>query len=158
VGTEIERKFLLEAEPGWLAECESRRIEQGYVALTDDVEVRVRLIDGGREAKLTVKRGHGLSRGETEIELIADQAERLWPLTEGLRVRKRRHRAEREEGCFEIDVYEGALTGMITAEIEFADEAAADRFQSPEWLGRELTGEERYANRSLAAYGRPDEG
>jgi adenylate cyclase len=158
MAAEIERKFLLEVEPGWLGDCESRRIEQGYVALTEDAEVRVRLVDGGREAKLTVKRGEGRSRQETEIELIADQADRLWPLTDGRRVGKRRYRAEREEGCFEIDVYEGALAGLLTAEIEFADEAAAERFQPPEWLGPELTGDRRYANRSLAEHGRPDAG
>ena len=65
---EIERKFLVEVVPplddgGW----SSSRLEQGYLAITDDVEVRVRRADGGR-ARLTVKSAPGLSRVEEELE------------------------------------------------------------------------------------------
>lgn len=152
---EIERKFLLRSEPEWLAGCRSQHLEQGYLVLGDEAEVRVRLIDDGREAELTVKRGHGRDREETEIELVGEQAELLWPATEGRRVRKRRYRCEREEGVFEVDVYERELEGLITCEIEFQDRGAAEAFEPPEWLGPELTGDDRYANRALAVEGLP---
>ena len=35
----------------------------------------------------------------------------------------------------EVDDYEGALAGLLTAEVEFADEATAHAFDAPAWLG-----------------------
>jgi CYTH domain-containing protein len=48
MATEIERKFLLSEAPAWLGECESAEIEQGYLAIAPDAEVRVRRRDGER--------------------------------------------------------------------------------------------------------------
>jgi CYTH domain-containing protein len=42
--------------------------------------------------------------------------------------------------------------------VEFASEAASERFAPPGWMGRELTGDGRWANRALATAGRPDAG
>lgn len=41
------------------------------------------------------------------------------------------------------------------AEVEFGTEAAALAFEPPAWMGAELTGDERYANQSLASRGLP---
>ena len=53
----------------------------------------------------------------------------------------------------EVDDYEGALDGLLTAEVEFPDEAAAHAFDAPAWLGEDVTGDKRYANRALAVDG-----
>ncbi len=55
----------------------------------------------------------------------------------------------------EVDVYAGDLEGLLTAEVEFPDEATAREFSAPEWLGRDVTDDERYANRALAVNGIP---
>ena len=155
MGTEIERKFVLPVAPEWLEETPGETIEQGYLAADDRAEVRLRLIGG--QPRLTVKHGSGLSRAEVEIDLGDDQFEALWPLTEGNRVSKVRHSRESEAGTIEIDVYGGAHAGLVVAEIEFASVAASERFDPPEWLGTEVTGDERWANRTLALSGRaPD--
>ena len=148
MGTEIERKFVLAAAPEWLGEVRSSPIEQGYLATGTDAEVRLRTI-GGR-AKLTVKTGTGLERGETEIDLDPAQFQALWPLTAGRRIEKVRHFAEHEGATIEIDVYGGAHRGLVVAEIEFSSAAAGEAFSPPLWLGNEVTGDERWANRSLA--------
>ena len=44
------------------------------------------------EAILGVKRGHGLSRDETEVELGPEAADALWELTAGRRVRRHENR------------------------------------------------------------------
>jgi adenylate cyclase len=153
---EIERKLLVEDLPSlddgsWTA----RRLEQGYLAVTDAVEVRVRRTDGG-DARLTVKSAPGLSRVEEELELDSDAFERLWPLTEGRRVVKTRWSRDDGDGVvFELDVYEGTLSGLVTLEVEFVDEDAARAWSPPAWAGREVTGEKAYANQSLALYGAP---
>jgi CYTH domain-containing protein len=151
VGTEIERKFVLRAAPEWVAEAEGSPILQGYLAASGESEVRLRLIAG--RPLLTVKLGHGLARRETEIELDEGQFERLWPLTEGRRLEKTRYRRPLGDSTVELDVYGGALAGLVVAEVEFGSIAASERFDPPEWLGAELTGDERWANRSLATAG-----
>ena len=52
-------------------------------------------------------------------------------------------------------MYEGELDGLVTAEVEFPDEATALAFGAPAWLGRDVTGDTRYANRTLAVDGIP---
>ena len=155
---EIERKFRLEREPDWLSDCAATRIEQGYLAIegAGGAEVRLRRRDG--ETLLTVKRGSGEIRTEEEITLDPEQFEALWPLTEGRRVEKVRYLVPTESGEIEVDVFEGELTGMITAEMEFESEAEGDAFDPPDWLGREVTGDDRYANETLAVHGLPEEG
>jgi adenylate cyclase len=151
---EIERKFVLERRPPGLDRHPRRRIEQGYVAIDPDgVEVRVRR--GGDAMTMTVKSGAGLVRTEVELALEAATFDALWPLTEGRRVVKTRYEVPLEDLTAEVDEYEGALEGLRTAEVEFASEAASAAFQPPDWLGREVTGDARYANRTLAVSGRP---
>jgi adenylate cyclase len=150
---EVERKFLLASLPGDLPP--GKRIEQGYIAL-DPAGAEVRVRRKGDAHSLTVKTGAGLVRGEEELELSAEDFARLWPLTEGRRVLKTRHDVDRGAGLkAEVDVYEDALEGLLVAEIEFPDEAAANAFAAPEWLGHDVTGDRRYANQSLATHGRP---
>jgi CYTH domain-containing protein len=151
---EIERKLLVEGPPdlrGW----DAARLEQGYLAITDEVEVRVRRKDGAG-AVVTIKSAPGLSRTEEELPLEPDAFERLWPLTAGRRVVKVRHTREDAPGVvLELDVYEGDLEGLMTLEVEFADEDAARAWEPPPWAGRDVTGDKAYANQSLAVHGRP---
>ena len=151
--TEIERKFLIADPPEWLNECRSESIEQGYLALGEHHE-EVRLRRGEGPARLTVKRGHGEERLEQEVEISDEQLDALWPLTEGRRVAKQRHYVEGAP-TLEVDVYSGELKGLVTAEAEFPSLKAAERFSAPDWLGRELTGDDRYANQELATRGLP---
>lgn len=153
MGVEIERKFVLRGRPELLDRCEAQRIEQGYLALDPEAEVRVRRRGG--VGLLTVKRGRGLVREEVELPLDDDQFESLWPLTEGRRLTKTRYLNPSPEGVYEIDVYEKPLEGLLVAEIEFESPAASERFEPPDWLGREVTGEAGYENRSLAEHGFP---
>ena len=116
----------------------------------------MRLRRQGGELLLTAKTGHGEVREEVEVPIEPRAFEALWPLTAGRRVRKVRHYVPlREELRAEVDVYAGALDGLLTAEIEFDSAAQADRFRPPPWFGAELTGDERYANQSLATRGLP---
>jgi adenylate cyclase len=154
-GVEIERKFLVADLPPDLAAHPGERIEQGYLAIAPDgVEVRVRR--RGDQATLTVKSGPGHVRTEEEIPLDARRFDALWPLTEGRRVSKTRHEIPLADGAVaELDVYDGDLDGLLTVEIEFGSPEASERFAPPPWIGRELTGDKRYANQSLALEGRP---
>ncbi len=151
---EIERKFLVPELPPGLEPSQATRIDQGYLAVAaDGTEVRVRRRDG--ETLLTVKGGVGRSRTEEEIVIDPARFARLWPLTEGRRIEKTRYLIPAESLNIELDVYSGALTGLVVAEVEFGSEGAADAFEPPAWFGAEVTDDARFKNQRLASEGAP---
>ncbi|MFI5025367.1 MAG: CYTH domain-containing protein [Solirubrobacterales bacterium] len=149
---EVERKFLVNAPPD-LGGVEADEIEQGYLAIGSDGEVRLRR--KGDRLLLTAKRGSGLSRDEAEVELDRASFDELWALTEGRRLRKRRHVLPHADRKIELDVYGGDLEGLVVAEIDFPSEEEAKAFEPPGWLGEEVTGDHRYLNETLATSGVP---
>jgi CYTH domain-containing protein len=155
---EIERKFLLETLPPQLAGLESTQVDQGYLAVTDDVEVRVRARAGDR--LLTVKQGRGEVRHEVTIPLTDEQFDDLWVLTAGRRIRKQRWVIPYDpqgELEVEVDQFTGDLAGLLIAEVEVASEEASRAFEPPGWFGREITDEDRYRNAALAGGRPPDD-
>jgi CYTH domain-containing protein len=155
-GTEIERKFLVDGEPSFdLADHPCEAISQGYVAIDPDgTEVRLRAKGGNHT--LAVKSGPSRSRVEEEIEIDERCFDSLWPLTKGRRIEKRRFLIPAGgDRQIELDVYDGDLSGLVTAEVEFPSESAADEFDPPAWLGTEVTGDARYSNQALAVSGSP---
>lgn len=49
-----------------------------------------------------------------------------------------------------IDVFEGALEGLMIAEMEFGSDEAMDAFEPPSWCGAEITADPAYRGSSLA--------
>lgn len=145
---EIERKFLVAAVPAEGRRGSRTRIRQGYLAVSGEVEVRIRQREDRHT--LTTKRGAGLARVEQEIELTAELFEDLWPLTEGRRIQKVRCEIPHGDLTLELDEYEGHLSGLRVVEVEFPSRDAARSFQPPPWFGREVTGDRSMANRHLA--------
>jgi adenylate cyclase len=160
MGTEIERRFLV----GDVDEIRRRtpektkRIDQGYLAIEEEGGAQVRVRRIGDRTVLTVKRGSGESRLEEEIEIPAESFDALWPLTEGRRVFKDRYYVPARDGLtYEVDVYREPLAGLAVAEVEFSSQEQSHAFEPAEWLGPELTGDERYSNAGLAVHGLPTE-
>jgi adenylate cyclase len=151
---EIERKFVVEKAPENLHQFSGKEILQGYLAITrDGTEVRVRKIGG--KCFITVKHGSGKIRLEEEIKISPKQFSSLWSLTNGKRIEKERYRIPHAGVMIDLDVYRQKLQGLIIAEAEFPTEEASYRFQAPDWLGAEVTQDDRYKNRNLARYGIP---
>jgi adenylate cyclase len=48
------------------------------------------------------------------------------------------------------------LEGLLVAEVEFDSRQASERFEKAGWLGRDVTEDPAYSNRTLAERGRPD--
>lgn len=151
---EIERKFLVKELPPEIDRYPHSEIIQGYLMITEnDVEVRVRK-RGGR-CTHSVKSGAGLVRKEAEKEITEDEFNEHWPETKGKRVEKVRYDIEYEDHLIELDIYSGALSGLIVAEVEFESEDESSHFEPPVWFGEEVTLDERYKNKNLALYGKP---
>ncbi|MBB4186110.1 CYTH domain-containing protein [Sinorhizobium terangae] len=148
---EIERKFLV-ASSGWKEHADKGiKLQQAYVVTMEDRSVRVR-IHGSKWARLTIKIGKSaLVRNEYEYDLPMDDARELLTQAVGIVIEKRRYRVPHKGFTWEIDVYEGALQGLVVAEVEMKRET--DLPALPPWLGREITGDRRYSNQALATEG-----
>jgi adenylate cyclase len=158
VAVEIERKWVAPAVPTERLVGRGAALRQGYLARDGDVTLRLRIVDDGpgASAVLTVKAGAGLARTEVDAGVDVADAEQLWPLTAGRRIVKHRYTVPLDAGAVaEVDVYAGDLDGLCTVEVEFSSTAAAAAFTAPDWFGREVTGDDRWSNASLAEHGRP---
>lgn len=152
---EIERKFLVSDLPD-LTNARTEAIRQGYLTSPDDsVEVRIRQI--GENYFITRKSGSGLTREEHEAHIDGVAFSRLWPATAARRIEKTRWTAPlSDQWQFELDIFDGALSGLKLVEVEFENASAARAFVPPAWFGREVTEDERFSNASLALHGLVD--
>lgn len=151
---EIERKFLVRQLPPALETYPHERLVQGYLVIGEDGR-EVRLRRTGDRCVQTVKSGEGRVRMEVEIPLDPAQFEALWPAVGYAAIEKTRYAIPFAEHTIEVDVYEGALAGLITAEVEFPTVEASDTFRPPPWMGPEVTNDRRYRNREMARNGLP---
>jgi adenylate cyclase len=119
--------------------------------------VRVRCVHDERFASpefcLTAKRKSGMVRDEVNVPLTRAKFEQLWTMTEGRRLAKRRYNIPHQKWTIELDVFEGALEGLVMAEVEFPDEVTAVAFQPPKWFAREVTKDSAFRNVALATSG-----
>ena len=154
---ETELKFLVDEIPKEidLEKTPHTVIRQGYVLVcSDGSETRIRSFDNER-FEMTVKSGGAIQRTEQTIKLSKNMFEALWTQTTGMRIEKVRYNIPYGKHTIELDIYEGYLTGLITAEIEFAGrledaEVRALTFEPPTWFGHDVSKDRRYKNQNLA--------
>ncbi|MBZ6379490.1 hypothetical protein B5C34_07525 [Pacificimonas flava] len=148
MGREIERKFLA-ASDGWRAGAASTMpIRQAYFDAGGDLSIRVRVL-GDDEAVITIKGGgKNTERSEFEYPIPVEDADALMDLAPTNPIRKTRHKVPVGGSTFEVDEFHGRHSGLVIAELEL--EAADAPFPRPDWLGEEVTGDERYYNAVLA--------
>lgn len=89
----------------------------------------------------------GLTRFEWEKEISVSEAELLLRLCEPGVIDKTRHEIPSGKHTIEVDVFHGENEGLIMAEIEL--ERADEQLSLPSWIGKEVTGDERYYNSFL---------
>ncbi len=154
MGIEIERKFLLINDDWRQTVQSSRPMAQGYINDLDAVasgvqraSVRVRI--AGDKAFLNLKsRELGATRLEFDYAIPVDDARALLRLCVGGRIEKTRHYVNHAGHLWEIDEFHGNNAGLVVAEIELTTEDEA--FDTPHWLGKEVTEYARYYNLALA--------
>jgi len=147
MGIEIERKFLV-AGDAWREGARGIFYCQGYLSTAKERTVRVRI--AGNQGFLTIKgESAGAARAEYEYEIpTADAREMLDRLCVKPLIEKTRYTVEFAGWRWEIDEFTGENEGLIVAEIELPDHYT--RIELPPWAGREVTGDSRYYNSSLA--------
>lgn len=146
---EIERKFLVLSNDFKKNAFSEKRIVQGYLNSDPERTVRVRIKEN--KGFLTIKgRGNasGMSRFEWEKEIALKDAENLLPLCEKGLIDKIRYEIKIGNHMYEVDVFAGENEGLIIAEIELQSED--EKFEKPNWIGRELTNDARFYNAYLS--------
>ncbi|HWU17180.1 MAG TPA: CYTH domain-containing protein [Devosia sp.] len=145
---EIERKFLVTGD-GWAALATgSALLRQGYLSSNAKATVRVRSKDD-RKAVLTLKGvAQGISRAEYEYDIPIEDARELLAMAAPHVVEKRRHIVPFGGLIWEVDVFEGRHAGLVLAEVELESEDQAVAL--PDWVGAEVSADERYFNASLS--------
>jgi len=148
MATEIERKFLVNPEK-WKPSGTGIRMKQAYLGVAPNPTVRVRVKD--EKAYLTIKgRSQSISRPEFEYEVPVADALEMFGLAISSPVEKIRHEILHDGMLWEVDVFSGANSGLLMAEIELESEDQS--FGLPEWIAEEVTGDERYYNSYLSVH------
>lgn len=146
---EIERKFLVTSNEYLKSFTKQNRIVQGYLSSDPKRTVRIRL--KGENGYLTIKgesNESGLTRFEWEKEISYSDAENLLSLCEKGVIDKIRYEVIIGVHVYEVDVFAKENEGLVIAEIELSSEE--ETFEKPSWLGKEVTGDERYYNSYLS--------
>jgi adenylate cyclase len=146
---EIERKFLVHSLDFMTEAIQFEKIAQGYLNSNPERTVRIRIKD--KKGFITIKgKGDetGTTRFEWEKEIDLHEAEALLNLCETGVIDKTRYLIKKGKHTFEVDIFEGENKGLIVAEIELSD--ANETFEKPNWLAKEVTGEEKYYNAFLS--------
>lgn len=144
---EIERKFLVRSDD-WRRDADAGvRYRQGYISTSPGRVVRVRAADA--RGWLTLKgMAEGIARDEFEYPIpVADAHEILDRLCRKPIIEKVRYHVAFGGHVWEVDVFEGANTGLVLAELELP--SADTPFALPAWAGDEVSGDHRYSNAAL---------
>jgi CYTH domain-containing protein len=143
---EIERKFLVANDAWKQAKCIGQReLKQAYLLRGNDRSVRIRVTDN--MAFFTIKLGTGLTRSEFEYEIPQDEANDMIAEADLPCLHKTRYYIQNGADTWELDVFHGALEGLLVAELELSDEE--QYFAKPDWLGEEVTFDPAYLNSNL---------
>jgi CYTH domain-containing protein len=143
---EIERRFLVKNK-SVIKGLSGVYISQGYIP--GSMTTRVRLCE--KMSYLTLK--------GPKIAAVCDEFEYPIPVSDAVallkyctsRINKTRYRYPYMDGLvFEIDEFEGLLSGLVIAEVEFPTENTY--IGLPDFLGREITEDHRYSNIALSKY------
>ena len=146
---EIERKFLVNSSQYKNEAYKKVEISQGFLCSEKNAFVRVRIQD--ERGFITIKgvsNKEGTTRYEWEKEIELEDAKNLLLLSKTALIVKTRHFIKIKNHTFEVDEFYGDNSKLVIAEIELSE--PSERFEKPNWLGREVTGDLKYYNVNLA--------
>ncbi len=154
---EIERKYKVLDRSFIESATSVLQIRQGYLSQAGSVNT-IRVRSSNDEAFITIKgpsSDGGLLRSEFEYSIPSSDAEAMFALCGNRIVEKLRYLVPYKGKVWEVDLFLGRHAGLIIAELEL--DSVDESFESPPWLGVELTGLPQYYNSYLAESDSPVE-
>ncbi|MBI3133813.1 MAG: CYTH domain-containing protein [Bacteroidetes bacterium] len=150
MGVEIERKYLVNRDKWNIVEKPKGNLfRQGYLVTDPTKTIRVRLTDSA--GFLTIKGlSVGATRPEFEYEIPQDEASQLLDTFSVTDLKKIRYEILFNGKLWEVDEFLGDNLGLIVAEIELKSES--EIFELPDWIDKEVTGDEKYYNSNLSIH------
>lgn len=148
MAVEIERKFLLKNDHWKSQVTKTHAIKQGYLqsGLEKSQKSSVRIRISNDQANINIKSVDLIMvRQEFEYAIpLADAQQMLSTLCDDGVVEKTRYHVPYASHLWEVDVFKGGNDGLQMAEIELA--GIDESFELPDWIGEEVTNDERYYN------------
>jgi CYTH domain-containing protein len=142
---EIEKKFTVRSMPK-LDDYDYHKIEQAYI--NRKPTMRIRRQDD--EYYFTYK-GEGLmAREEYNLPLNEEAYCHLKEKADGKVITKTRYLIPYGGYTIELDVFEGELSPLVIAEVEFPSIEEAKSFTPPEWFDKDVTSDPKYQNSNLS--------
>lgn len=144
---EIEYKYLVD-KVKWNAfsKPKGELIVQGFLHNSKECVVRIRI--KGSKGFLTIKgETKGITRKEFEYEIPVNEAQEIVDSFISKSIRKIRYEIPLGKNTWEVDVFEGALEGLIIAELEV--ESESETFELPDWVTEDVSHDANYYNAVL---------
>ncbi len=142
---EIEKKFTVRSIPK-LDEYDHRKIEQAYINRRPTLRIR-RQDD---EYYFTYKGDGLMAREEYNLPLNEEAYYHLKEKADGKVITKTRYLIPYGGYTIELDVFEGELSPLVIAEVEFPSIEEAKSFTPPEWFDKDVTSDPKYQNSNLS--------
>jgi adenylate cyclase len=149
---EIERKFLIKKIPADADTFPHQEIVQGYFLDNGNKTTRLRK-KWDRYYFQATKSWVWMVREEDEISITPEDFQSQRKKVGDRQLSKLRYEMPYEWKIIELDVYQGKLTWLIVAEIEFTSVDEAKKFIVPDRFDIELTDKEETRNSYLAKHG-----
>lgn len=146
---EIERKFKISKIPYHLELIDSAIVYQAYLSIEPEVRIRSYTKSAGTDYKLTIKGEGQLAREEVETPLTQEQYGALLRImrednnTHAIRKEFRVYRLETGENL-ECNFMIAEAESFAYAEVEFDSVEEANAFKVPDFLGEEVTYDNKY--------------
>ena len=97
---------------------------------------------------LTIKgKTQGISRSEFEYAIPVEEAKEMMSTLTEKTLSKQRYEILVGKHTWEVDVFEGKLSGLIIAEIELS--AEDENFEKPDWVVEDVSHDPQYYNSNL---------
>lgn len=153
---EIERKYTIKELPPHLESYPCHKIEQAY--LNRSPVVRIRKEDD--HYYLTYKGSGLMTREEYNLPLNEESYYHLLKKADKSVITKKRYLIPLKDIMpkhsggltIELDLFEGSLSGLIIAEIEFPTEEMAENFTPPAFFEEDVTFQPAYHNSNLSNF------
>jgi adenylate cyclase len=150
MGLEVERKYLIDQNKWQQIEKPTGNFyRQGYLMIDPEKTIRIRLT--AMKGFLTIKGiSVGATRLEYEYQIPLQDAKELLDNFSVAELSKIRYKILYADKLWEVDEFLGDNKGLIIAEVELTHEE--EDFSIPEWVLKDVTGDEKYYNSNLAIH------
>jgi len=112
----------------------------------------VRIRRDNDKYELTYKGKGSMIREEHNLPLTKEAYEHLREKIDGRLITKKRYMIPFEACMIELDVFEGDLSPLTLAEVEFSSEEEAKSFTPPDWFAEDVTFSKLYHNSFLSQF------